>query len=132
MSKIDDKDLIQSQPGIESEEPGIFGRSQSREEIKAEQKAQRVREIQALRDARRAAREARRAEVKGNRKDTLIMLSIGAAVVVVCCVILGVQIANGNKQSVYEESTTNPAHFYDLEERPELSEDGIAVAVNEL
>lgn len=133
VSKKDDKDLIKSQPGIESEEEmGIFGRSRSREEIKAEQRAQRAREIQALRDARRAKREARRAESKGNRKDLLFMGAFLLAVIVVCGVILGVQIAGSNDQAKYEASETNTAHFYDLDALPTLEEDGLTAVINEV
>ena len=133
MSKIDDKDLMINLPDAESEEElGIFGRSLSREEIKAEQKAQRAREIQALRDARRAAKAARRAEPKGKRKDLLIMGAFILAVVVVCGVILGVQIAASNKEALYEASETNTAHFYNMEARPTLDDEGLTAVINEV
>ncbi|MBQ4613118.1 MAG: hypothetical protein IJB26_06220 [Clostridia bacterium] len=115
-----------------NEELGIFGRSQSREEIKAQRKEQRAREIQALRDARRAERAARKADRKAGRKDTLIMLGIALSVIAICGVVVGVQIARENNNAVYDPSETNTAHFYDLEALPSLEEDGISCVVNEV
>lgn len=132
LSNVDDKDLIKNQPGIESEEEmEIFGRSKSREEIKAEEKARRARELQALREARRLAKAAKKAAPKENRRDLLVMGIILLLIVIGCGIALGVSINKANKELLYEMSENTPGYFYDAEATPELKDDGITAAVNQ-
>ena len=132
MNNIDDKEWIETQPGIESEEEmGIFGRSKSREEIKAEEKARKAAELAALREARRQAKEAKKAAPKEKRGDLLVMGIILLAVLIGAGVLLGINIAKSNKELSYEMSEDTPGYFYDGEATPELKDDGITAAVNQ-
>ena len=132
MSYLDDKELIEEQVGIESEdEMDIFGRSKTRDEIKAEAKARRAAEIAALREARRLAKEAKKSEPKEKRGDLLVMGIILLVVIIGAGVMLGLNIANSNKELSYEMSEETPGYFYDGEATPELKDDGITAAVNE-
>lgn len=132
MNNIDDKEWIETQPGIESEEEmGIFGRSKSREEIKAEEKARKAAELAALREARRQAKEAKKAAPKEKRGELLVMGIILLAVLIGAGVLLGINIAKSNKALSYEMSEDTPGYFYDGEATPELKDDGITAAVNQ-
>ena len=55
----------------------------------------------------------------------LLVVIIGAGVM------LGLNIANSNKELSYEMSEETPGYFYDGEATPELKDDGITAAVNE-
>ena len=130
---IDDKELIDTQPGIEAEEEmSIFGRSKSREEIKAEEKARKKAELEALREARRLAKEEKKAAPKEKRTDLLMMGIILLVVLIVGGVSIGRSIAKSNEEMSYEMSENTPGYFYDGEATPELKDDGITAAVNEL
>lgn len=132
MSYLDDKELTEEQVGIESEdEMDIFGRSKTCDEIKAEEKARRAAEIAALREARRLAKEAKKSEPKEKRGDLLVMGIILLVVIIGAGVMLGLNIANSNKELSYEMSEETPGYFYDGEATPELKDDGITAAVNE-
>lgn len=129
MSKKDDKELLNNELNEELE---IFGRSKSRDEIKAEQKAQRARELQALRDARRAAKEERKAAPKGKRIDLLVMGAVLLVVLAIGGVLVGTQIAKSNKEALYDPSEEYTGHFYDFDARPSVEEKDVKVVVNEL
>ncbi len=132
MDKFDEKTTLAEQEETQETELEIFGRSKSREEIKAEQKAQRARELEALREARRLAKEAKKAAPKEKRKDLLAMGVILLLVLIGAGVLLGRNIAQSNKELLYEMSENTPGHFYDAEAAPELSDDGITAAVNQV
>ncbi len=133
MNNIDDKEWIETQPGIESEEEmGIFGRSKSREEIKAEEKARKKAELEVLRDARRLAKEAKKVAPKENRRDLLVMGFILLVILIGIGVALGTSIHKANKELSYEMSEDTPGYFYDGEATPELDEDGLTATVNEV
>lgn len=130
MSKIDDKDLKIEQPEAE-EELEIFGRSKSREEIKAEAKAQRAREFAALREARRLAKEAKKSAPKESRRELVVMGAILLVLIIGCGVVLGINISKSNKELLYERDENNAGYFYDADAAPEMKDDGITAAVNQ-
>lgn len=132
MDKFDDKTALAEQEEMQEAELELFGRSKSREEIKAEEKARKAREIEALREARRLAKESKRVSPKEKRTDLLVMGIILLVIVIGCGVALGVSINNANKALLYEISENTPGYFYDAEATPELSEDGITAAVNQV
>lgn len=132
MDKFDDKTTLVDQGETQENELEIFGRSKSREEIKAEVKAQRAREIAALREARRLAKEAKKAAPKESRKDLLVMGIILLVLLIGVGVVLGINIAKSNKELLYEMSDDTPGYFYDAEATPELKDDGITAAVNQV
>lgn len=133
LSNMDDKDWINQQPGIESEEEmGIFGRSKSREEIKAEEKARKKAAFEALREARRLAKEAKKAAPKEKRTDLLVMGIILLVILIGAGIALGININKSNKVLSYEMSEDTPGYFYDGEAVPDLKDDGITAAVNEV
>ncbi len=132
MDKFDDKTTLTEQEETQENELEIFGRSKSREEIKAEVKAQRAREIAALREARRLAKEAKKAAPKESRKDLLVMGIILLVVLIGAGVLLGINITRSNRELSYEMSENTPGYFYDAEATPELKDDGITAAVNQV
>ncbi len=132
MDKFDDKITLAEQEETRETELEIFGRSKSREEIKAEQKAQRARELEALREARRLAKEAKKAAPKEKRKDLLVMGIILLILLIGMGVVLAINISKANKELLYEMSENTPGYFYDAEATPELSDDGITAAVNQV
>ena len=131
MSNVDDKDLLIERPEAE-EELEIFGRSKSREEIKAEAKAQRAREIAALREARRLAKEAKKSSPKESRRELLVMGGILLSLVIGCGVVLGINISKANKELLYEMDDNAAGYFYDASAEPEMKDDGITAAVNQV
>ena len=130
MSNIDDKDLKIEEPEAK-EELEIFGRSKSREEIKAEVKAQRAREIAALREARRLAKEAKKTAPKESCRELLVMGAILAVLIIGCGIVLGINISKSNKELLYERDEENTGYFYDNDAEPEMKDDGITAAVNQ-
>lgn len=114
-------------------DPEIFGRSRSREEIKAEEKERKHRHREEMKQARKDARAARKAATTDDeRRVTVIMLCILAAVVIGCGVLLAVQIAKGTKQEQFARDEENYACFTDEGAQPELSDEGLTAAVNEV
>lgn len=132
LDKFDDKTVLTEQNEAQETELEIFGRSKSREEIKAEEKARKAREIEALREARHLAKEAKKAAPKEKRTDLLVMGIILLVIVIFCGIAIGVNINNANKELLYEMSENTPGYFYDAEATPELKDDGITAAVNEV
>ncbi len=125
-----DEELLQAEP-LGAEELEIFGRSKSREEIAQEKKAQRAKEIRALRDARVAAKEAKKAAPKGSRKDMLIVLIVFAVVILIGALAIGRSIAKANEAQKYEYDDKNPGYYVDEDILPELSNDGVTAEIRE-
>ncbi len=136
MDSLDEKRLSADAEEASAEDSAaeleIFGRSKTREEIKAEGKARKAAELAALREARRLAKEAKKAAPKEKRGDLLVMGIILLAVLIGAGVLLGINIAKSNRELSYEMSENTPGYFYDGEATPELKDDGITAAVNEV
>lgn len=131
MDKFEDKSLLTEEKNTE-EELEIFGRSKSREEIKAEEKARKKAELDALREARRLAKEAKKAAPKEKRGDLLVMGIILLVILIGCGIALGASINRANKELLYDMSENTPGYFLDAEATPELKDDGITAAVNQV
>ena len=129
LNHLQDRNIQQVKAEQELE---IFGRSKTREEIKAERKAQHAREVEALREARRLAKWERNKTPTQEQKELLVMGCILAAVVIVLGVLIGLQFAKSKKDALYEPSETNTGHFLDADAMPELSDEGFSVVVNEV
>lgn len=116
------------------EQPEIFGRSRSREEIREDIKAERAAEREKIRQQRRTEREQRRTERRSGtgRRDTWITVGVLGLIVVACGGLLAWQIYTDTKNEEYEKSDTNTAEFLDDSAQPELSEDGLTAAVNQV
>ncbi len=132
MDKFDDKPLAVTEEETHDYEAEIFGRSKSREEIKAEEKARRAAEKAALREARRLAKEAKKAAPKEKRTDLLVMGVVLLVVLVSAGVLLGMNISRSNKEWSYKRNEEISNYFYDGEAAPEMKDDGITAAVNEV
>lgn len=114
------------------QEPEIFGRSRSREEIRAENRAERIREREEMRQAHREAVKRRRAETTPrSRRDILVLVGVLVLIVGVCAVALGIQLAAGAREEKFERSESS-AHFLDEEVQPELTDDGLSAVINEM
>ncbi len=131
MNKFDENPQTVTDEESLDDELELFGRSKSREQIKAEAKAQRAREIAALREARRLAKEAKKNDPKESRRELWVMGGILLALVIGCGVILGINISKSNKELLYEMSEDTPGYFYDADATPEMKKDGITAALNE-
>lgn len=123
------EDKITNLPG---QEPEIFGRSKSREEIKAELKAEKAARRVAQKEAYRAQLEKQKNQPKEKRPELWIMAGVMALLFIVCMVLVSTQIAGDTKQAKYQRDTTRETYFLDDEAMPELSEDGITAAVNQV
>ncbi len=132
MDNKEQKNALGEQPLETADEPEIFGRSKSREEIKADRKAARAAELAALREARKKKAAARKVDVKGKRTDLIVMGTILLAVLVACGVVLGIKISQGNEALQYEMSEEITGYFYDGAATPELSNEGVTAAINEV
>ncbi len=132
LDTLDDKTLVTEETEVQAEELDIFGRSKTREEIKAEEKARKKAELEALREAHRLAKEAKKSAPKEKRPDLLVMGIITLVILIGVGVALGVNIGRTNKAYSYEMSEETPGYFYDNEATPELKDDGITAAVNEV
>ncbi len=120
------------QTGGTNEQPEIFGRSRSREEIRAEIKAQKAQERLELKQQLKAERERRRAggDSVQARRDRWVTVGVLGLILVVCGGLLAWQIGSDMKDEQYEKSETNTAEFLDESAQPELSEDGLTATVN--
>lgn len=129
-TKKDRTDKITGLTAGDAEQPDIFGRSKSREEIKAEEKARKKKELEALREARRRAKAARREEFKKQKHPELWVIGIFLAVlVVVSGVLLAVQMVKDSEKRQYEPDESM-SQFWNSGVKPELSEEGLTAAVN--
>lgn len=130
---MNDKEKLNApvQGTLNGEDPEIFGRSRSREEIRADEKAERARQREQMRQERRASAEQKRSgAAKTGRKDTLILVGVLAFVVIVCVAALAVQLIGGTRAERFE--MTGTAHYLNDEVQPELSADGVNAVVNEM
>lgn len=113
-----------------ADQPEIFGRSKSRQEIKEETRAARKKEIAALREAHRRARAARK-EAFAREKHTELMILSGflGAIVLAAAVMLTVQIAKDKKQQPFEPQS-GMSQYWNSGAQPELSEEGMTAVIN--
>lgn len=116
--------------GVSVEEPEIFGRSKTADEIKAERRAEKAAQKAAARVQRAAAREAARNQPKAVRKDMVVIACILAGVVLLCGIMLAVQFAQEKEQEKFERNESM-SYIVDSSATPELSEEGIKGAVTQ-
>ncbi len=112
----------------------IFGRSRTRDEIKAEQKELRAQEKAAWREAQRKAKEARKKQQTVSSTGAMIALAVAFAVVLVVGIVwVGSSIAEDAEEAQFQPSDTNTGHYYNIDEKPTLVSGGkITTAVNEI
>lgn len=110
----------------------IFGRSKSREEIQAENKQRKAIEQEALREARVRIREKRKATLKSNWRELLALGIVLVAFLVGGGFAIAKSINKAKEEYKYEMSANTPGYFYDAEAVPELQDDGITAAVNQM
>lgn len=118
--------------GFVNGEPEIFGRSKSREEIKAEEKAAKAARRAAVKEARRAFKEQKKSAPKEKRPELVVMAVILVVIVAGCAAAMAFQLASEKKAQAYERDESFTSWFVDGEAQPELSDDGITAAVNEV
>lgn len=114
--------------GIPTEEPEIFGRSKSIEQIKAEKAADKKKQKEAEKAQRAARREAAKAQPKSTRKDIISVVCVLLALLLVCGGMLFWQFYKEAEREKFEQDETM-SYFLDSEAKPELSADGIKAAV---
>lgn len=130
--KKPDTDRIRGLNGDTGEQPEIFGRSRSREEIRAEIRAQKAQAREEAKRQLKAEREHRRAGQSSDqrRRDRWITIGVLGLIFVVCGGLLAWQIGSDLKDEKFEKSETYTAEFVDESAQPELSEDGLTATVN--
>lgn len=117
--------------GVSTEEPEIFGRSKSKEEIKAEKAAEKAAKKAAEKKLRAQLREEAKNQPKASRKETLTVVGILVLVVALLLGALAVQFASSRKAEKYERDESFTTYFLDNESVPELSKDGIKGVITE-
>lgn len=109
----------------------IFGAHKSREQIKAEEKARK----QAEREALRREMEARRAKAKNGdtprRYDAWTVMVAVAAIVVLGVGALALQFSRTAKNERFQRDDTRATYFYVENAKPEMADDGVTAAVSE-
>ncbi len=125
MSKNDDKRIT----GLPEQEPEIFGRSKSREEIKAELKAAKKAKRAELKASLRAQRLAKKAQPKEKQPELWITFGVLGMVMVLILVALGFGFANDTKMKGFEQDADRETYFVDSEAVPELTDEGLSAAV---
>ncbi len=115
----------------DDEQPDIFGRSESREEIKRrlkeERRQKRIAEQEALRQARQAQKEA---DKKGHRIDIVFFSVLIGAVVLVLIGGFAIQSIKDKENTKFEQDP-GKSSFYYAEAVPELKDDGVSAVIKE-
>lgn len=128
MSKKNDKHVLNN-----VEEFEIFGEHKTKEQIKAEEKARKIAERQAMAEVIKARREAGKESAgTGHRRDILTVSMVMAILVALCVGMLGFQFYKEEKNNRFLRDETNAAYYLDETAEPELSKEGIKGAVNEI
>lgn len=127
-----DSDKIRGLNSNDGDQPEIFGRSRSREEIQAELKAQKAQEREEAKRQLQAERERRRTGQTSvqTRRDRWITVGVLGLILVVCGGLLAWQIGSDLKDEKFQKSETYTAEFLDESAQPELSTDGLTATVN--
>ncbi len=120
--------------GVTNEEPEIFGRSKSREEIKADRIAEKAAQKQAAKEARAAALAAAKNQPKDPERirEFWIIGGILLVVVAVCAILLAVQFHKDKEQEAFQQDETRASYFLDNDAAPELTDDGLNAAVTKI
>ena len=118
--------------GLYDQNPEIFGRSKSRDEIKEEIKAEKAAARLAQQEELRRLREENKNAPKEKRPDLWVLGGLLAAIVIGAAVAMAVQFSNDAKQELYQQDTERASYFLDEEAAPELEDDGITAAVNKV
>lgn len=119
------------QAGEERQESSIFSKSKSSAEIKAEEKARREEAKKAAKQARHVSKAEKKAMPK--EKNTVLWVTVGifAVIVVLVGVMLLVQTLSNMKANA-KQPHPDSAHYYNTEELPEMSEEGIKGTITEV
>lgn len=114
----------------ENEQPEIFGRSKTREEIKAERREEKARQAEALKKARANAKAAGKEALKTTKRSDFIVLCVFLGIVILAAAVaLVMQIRHDRAEQQFEPATSM-SQFWKTDAKPELSEDGLTAAVN--
>lgn len=116
----------------ESIEPEIFGRSKTRDEIKAEAKAEKASRRAAAKEARLALKAEKKSQPKEKHPEMIVMLVALGVIVVGCIVALALQFVEAAEEEGYARNESFSTYFVDEEAAPELADDGITAAVNQV
>lgn len=129
MGKNTKKDLFTTTDEFE-----IFGEHKTKEQIKAEEKARKAAERKALVEAAKARREAANTPTgtKSRRRDVVTVAAVVTVLVALCVAMLGFQIYQEEKNNRFTRDEDNAAYYLDETAEPEMSEEGIMGAVNEI
>lgn len=115
------------------EEFEIFGEHKTKEQIKAEEKARKAAERKAMLEAAKARRDAANAPVgTARRRDVLTVAMVLFLLVALCAAMLGVQFYQEAQSNRFNRDEENPAYYLNETVKPEMSEEGITSAVNEI
>ena len=126
-----DRDERTLQTGTDDIE--IFGAHKTREQIKAEEKARKQAEREALRrelEARRAAAKTKDESIR--RFDLWSVVIVLAAIVLLGAAALVLQFSRAAKMEAFERDESRTTYFYAEDATPELADDGVTAAVSEV
>lgn len=125
------QDEDKRQTGQNDQESSIFSKSKSSAEIKAEEKSRREEEKRAAKQNRRALRQEKKALPKERNVVLWTTVAIFAAIVLIVGVLLLIQIFTNMEANSKQERPDSP-HYYNTEELPEMSEEGIKGVITEV
>ena len=110
----------------------IFGAHKTSEQIKAEEKARKKAEREALRRELEARRAAAKEGVKARRFDLWSVVIVLAAIVLLGAAALVLQFSRAAKMEAFERDESRTTYFYAEDATPELADDGVTAAVSEV
>lgn len=110
----------------------IFGAHKTREQIKAEEKARKQAEREALRREMEARRESAKGGTAPRRFDVWSVVIVLAVIVALGAGALALQFSRAAKSEQFERDDTRTTYFYAPDATPELADDGVTAAVSEV
>jgi len=125
-----DRDERTLQTGTDDIE--IFGAHKTREQIKAEEKARKQAEREALRRELEARRAAAKEGGKARRFDLWSVVIVLAAIVLLGAAALALQFYRAAKTEAFERDETRSTYFYVEDATPEMADDGVTAAISEV
>jgi len=110
----------------------IFGAHKTREQIKAEERARKQAEREALRREMEARREAAKGDDAPRRFDVWSVVIVLVVIVALGAGALAIQFSRAAKNERFERDDTRATYFYAPDATPALADDGVTAAVSEV
>lgn len=126
------KDKRHLPPVTDAEDIEIFGAHKTRDQIKAEEKARKQAEREAMRRELEARRAAAKEGPKARRFDVWSVVIVMVAIVALGAGALVFQFSRVAKSEQFQRDDTRDNYFYVEDATPEMRDDGVTAAVSEV